>query len=139
MSIIEINNLTYSYDKQVVLENINLIVQERDFLAIIGPNGGGKSTLVKAILGINQVKKGKISILGDEPSLNLSKIGYVPQNTNINTNFPIKVIEVVMLGHIRSKEEEIKEINSDEFIGNLHKSLKKWLKVSLTLLPGGYC
>ncbi len=118
MSIIEINNLTYSYDKQVVLENINLIVQERDFLAIIGPNGGGKSTLVKAILGINQVKKGKISILGDEPSLNLSKIGYVPQNTNINTNFPIKVIEVVMLGHIRSKEEEIK---SQSF---LHKYFK---------------
>jgi len=108
MSIIEIKNLTFSYDKDVVLENINLNVEDKDFLAIIGPNGGGKSTLVKTILGIHSVKKGNISILGNEPSLNLSKLGYVPQNTNINTNFPIKVIEVVMMGHIRDKDEENK-------------------------------
>ena len=118
MSIIEIKNLTFSYDKQVVLEDINLTVKDKDFLAIIGPNGGGKSTLLKAILGINHIKKGSISILGQKPSLNLSKLGYVPQNTNINTDFPIKVIEVVMMGHIRDKEEESK---SKKF---LHKYFK---------------
>ena len=118
MSTIEIKNLTFSYDKQVVLENINLTVEDKDFLAIIGPNGGGKSTLIKTILGINEVKQGTISILGDEPSLNLSKLGYVPQNTNINTNFPIKVIEVVMMGHIRDKNEENKSNNF------LHKYFK---------------
>jgi len=111
MSTIEIKNLTFSYDKQIVLENINLTVEDKDFLAIIGPNGGGKSTLIKTILGINQIKKGQINILGNEPSLNLSKLGYVPQNTNINTNFPIKVIEVVMMGHIRDKNEENKSRN----------------------------
>lgn len=118
MSIIEIKNLTFSYDKQIVLEDINLTVEDKDFLAIIGPNGGGKSTLLKTILGINQIKKGSISILGNKPSLNLSKLGYVPQNTNINTNFPIKVIEVVMMGHIRDKKEETK---SKSF---LHKYFK---------------
>ena len=118
MSIIEIKNLTFSYDQQVVLENINLSVQKNDFLAIIGPNGGGKSTLIKALLGINPIKKGTIQILGQNPSLNLSKLGYVPQNTNINTNFPIKVIEVVMMGHIRDENEKSKSKNF------LHKYFK---------------
>jgi len=118
MSIIEIKNLSFSYDKQTILENINLNVEEKDFLAIIGPNGGGKSTLLKTILGINQIKTGSINILGEKPSLNLAKVGYVPQNTNINTNFPIKVIEVVMMGHIRDKHEENKSKNF------LHKYFK---------------
>ena len=118
MSIIEIKNLTFSYDKQIVLENINLKVEDKDFLAIIGPNGGGKSTLLKTILGINKIKKGNIQILNENPSLNLAKLGYVPQNTNINTNFPIKVIEVVMMGHIRDKSEESKSKNF------LHKYFK---------------
>jgi len=103
MSIIEIKNLSFSYHKQKILENINLNVEERDFLAIIGPNGGGKSTLLKLILGINPVKNGTIKTFGEIPKKNLSKIGYVPQNTNVNTDFPIKVIEVVLMGHIGTK------------------------------------
>jgi len=103
MSIIEIKNLSFSYHKQKILEDINLNVEEKDFLAIIGPNGGGKSTLLKLILGINPVKKGSIKTFGEKPTKNLSKIGYVPQNTNVNTDFPIKVIEVVLMGHIGTK------------------------------------
>ncbi len=103
MSIIEIKNLSFSYDKQKILEDINLNVEEKDFLAIIGPNGGGKSTLLKLILGINMVKDGSIHTFGEVPKKNLSKIGYVPQNTNVNTDFPIKVIEVVLMGHIGTK------------------------------------
>jgi len=103
MSIIEIKNLSFGYHKQKILEEINLEVEEKDFLAIIGPNGGGKSTLLKLILGINPVKDGSILTFGELPKKNLSKIGYVPQNTNVNTDFPIKVIEVVLMGHIGSK------------------------------------
>jgi zinc transport system ATP-binding protein len=88
----------------MILEDINLSVEEKDFLAIIGPNGGGKSTLLKLILGINTLKKGSISVLGKEPSKSLTQIGYVPQNTNVNTDFPIKVIEVVMMGHVGGKK-----------------------------------
>ena len=101
--IILVENLSFSYEKQMVLEDINLTVNERDFLAIIGPNGGGKSTLLKLILGINSTKRGKVLTFGERPKKNLSKIGYVPQNTNVNTNFPIKVIEVVLMGHIGTK------------------------------------
>ena len=103
MSIIEIKNLSFCYHKQKILENVNLNVEEKDFLAIIGPNGGGKSTLLKLILGINPVKDGSIKTFGEVPKKNLSKIGYVPQNTNVNTNFPIKVLEVVLMGHIGEK------------------------------------
>jgi zinc transport system ATP-binding protein len=103
MSIIEIKDLSFCYHKQKILEKINLEVKEKDFLAIIGPNGGGKSTLLKLILGINPVKDGSIRTFGEVPKKNLSKIGYVPQNTNVNTDFPIKVIEVVLMGHIGSK------------------------------------
>lgn len=94
-NIITIDNLSYSLGKEEILKDINLEVKERDFLVIIGPNGGGKSTLLKLILGIYKTKKGSIK--------KLDSIGYVPQNTNINLNFPIKVIEVVMLGCARKK------------------------------------
>ncbi len=103
MSVVEIKDLSFAYDKQTILENINLNVEERDFLAIIGPNGGGKSTLLKLILGINPLKSGSITIQGKKPSQSLKHIGYVPQNTNINTDFPIKAIEVVMMGHTPGK------------------------------------
>ncbi len=99
LRVIEIENLSFAYDKEFVLENINLIVDNRDFLVLIGPNGGGKSTLVKLILGINPIQSGSIKILNKPLHKSLTQIGYVPQNTNVNTNFPIKAIEVVMMGH----------------------------------------
>jgi zinc transport system ATP-binding protein len=118
MSIISIKNLSFSYDKDIILDNINLDVDENDFLAIIGPNGGGKSTLIKNILGLLEPKDGQITIFNNSNKKYLSKIGYVPQNTNININFPITVLEVVMMGHIRDKKEENKSKNF------LHKYFK---------------
>lgn len=103
MSVITISHVDFAYDKQLILDNVSLNIEENDFLAIIGPNGGGKSTLLKLILGINSLQKGSIQVLDSKPEKNLSKIGYVPQNTNINTDFPIKVIEVVMMGHVGHK------------------------------------
>ncbi len=102
-SVIDIENLSFSYDRDVILDNINLSVHTGDFLAIIGPNGGGKSTLLKLILGLEKAKKGSVKVFGQTPSKNLSLIGYVPQNTNVNTDFPIKVIEVVLMGHVGEK------------------------------------
>lgn len=106
MNVIEISNLSFAYEKDNVLENVSLHVKEKEFLTIIGPNGGGKSTLLKLLLGIKKPKSGKILIFNQHPSQSLSDIGYVPQNTNINTNFPIKVIEVVAMGHIGDRNKE---------------------------------
>ncbi|SFV69439.1 Zinc ABC transporter, ATP-binding protein ZnuC [hydrothermal vent metagenome] len=103
MSVVQIRDLTFAYEKEIVLEHINLDVEEKDFLAIIGPNGGGKSTLLKLILGVNKIQDGSIKVFGESPQKALSRIGYVPQNTNINTDFPIKVIEVVLMGHVGEK------------------------------------
>ncbi|WP_295418145.1 ABC transporter ATP-binding protein [Sulfurovum sp.] len=103
MTVIDVEHVTFAYDKEVVLEDVNLKVQEKDFLAVIGPNGGGKSTLLKLILGINPIQQGSIKVFGKPPSKSLPYIGYVPQNTNINTDFPIKVIEVVLIGHVGGK------------------------------------
>ena len=102
--VIEIRNLSFSYNRHKILENINLEVYEKDFFAVIGPNGGGKSTLLKLVLGLIPIQKGEIKIFGENLNReNLYKIGYVPQNTNINIEFPIKVIEVVLMGHIGTK------------------------------------
>jgi zinc transport system ATP-binding protein len=103
MLVIDIRNLYFAYEKDIILENINLTVEPLDFLAIIGPNGGGKSTLLKLMLGLLKPDKGTIRILGEPPSKSLSAIGYVPQNTNVNTDFPIKVLEVVLMGHVGNK------------------------------------
>lgn len=103
MAILEVKNVSYSYENQKVLENINLSVEKKDYLAIIGPNGGGKTTLLKLILGINKLQQGTIQIAGKDATKQLSIIGYVPQNTNINIDFPIRVIEVVLMGYTGDK------------------------------------
>ncbi|RLA66798.1 MAG: ABC transporter [Epsilonproteobacteria bacterium] len=115
MKVIDIKDLYFRYEKQSVLENINLQIEEKDFLAIIGPNGGGKSTLLKLILAIHPLQKGEIYVLGKSPSKSLGQMGYVPQNTNINIDFPIKVIEVVMMGHTR-KERPLLGYGKDEIL-----------------------
>ena len=100
MELIKINDLFYKYNKTDVLENINLSIKDDDFLAIIGPNGGGKSTLLKLILGLLTPQTGKI-----EKKIKNSLIGYVPQNTNLNIDFPITALEIVLMGHISSQKK----------------------------------
>jgi zinc transport system ATP-binding protein len=97
-NIIEVKNLNFSYEKQKVLEDINFTIEKNDFLTIIGPNGGGKSTLLKLILGINKLQNGFIKVFGKNHLEEIQNIGYVPQNTNVNLKFPITVLEVVMMG-----------------------------------------
>lgn len=99
MEIINISNLFYKYNKTDVLENINLSIKDNDFLAIIGPNGGGKSTLLKLILGLLTAQDGKI-----EKKIKNNQVGYVPQNTNLNIDFPITALEIVLMGIINSKK-----------------------------------
>jgi zinc transport system ATP-binding protein len=103
MKALSVANLTFKYDKQLILENINFSIEDRDFLALIGPNGGGKSTLLKLILDILPSKDASIEVFGKPNKKSLQQIGYVPQNTNVNVDFPIKVIEVVAMGHLHGK------------------------------------
>ena len=99
MALVSIKDLSFAYDTQPVLEHVSLEVNSGDFLAIIGPNGGGKSTLLGLILGINTPLSGTIRVFGQAPATAQRDIGYVPQNTDVNLNFPIKVLDVVLMGN----------------------------------------
>jgi zinc transport system ATP-binding protein len=100
-SAIEINQLYYQYEKELVLENVSLTVPKGAFLAIVGPNGSGKSTLLKLILGLLRMQRGEIFLFGQVMTKfkDWQKIGYVSQKANsFNTGFPATVFEVVASG-----------------------------------------
>ena len=96
--IVEISDMCYSCNGQDILHNINLTLHERDFVAIIGPNGGGKTTLLKLILGILTPTRGTIRINSLEPCSHVTYIGYVPQNVNHNLSFPATALDIVLMG-----------------------------------------
>ncbi|HIK37918.1 MAG: metal ABC transporter ATP-binding protein [Geminocystis sp.] len=98
--VIEIKNLHFSYGKCWVLEDINLQVKEGDFIGIIGPNGGGKTTLLKVILGLVKPQKGEVSIMGYPAEKGRKFIGYVPQALEFDRAFPISVKDVVKMGRL---------------------------------------
>jgi len=101
MNVLEIKNVYFKYDTQTVLENINLTLKEKEFLAVIGPNGGGKTTLLKLILGFLKPTEGQILIYGKPPQLISHLIGYVPQHTNFSLDLPVRVFDIVLQGRLK--------------------------------------
>lgn len=93
LPLIEINNMDAAYNRQLVLSNVSLSIYDRDFVGIIGPNGGGKTTLLKIILGLMKPLKGRIDF-----NFERSEIGYLPQDSRVDDRFPITVREVVASG-----------------------------------------
>lgn len=91
--LLEIKNLSAGYDSNIVLENVNLDVFSGDFIGVIGPNGGGKTTLIKTILGLIKPISGEVKLL-----INKNNAGYLPQVNQIDKRFPISVIDVVRSG-----------------------------------------
>ncbi|RZB36866.1 MAG: zinc transport system ATP-binding protein [Desulfobacteraceae bacterium Eth-SRB2] len=96
--LIEIKALSFGYRDNRVLEDIDLDISEQDYLLVIGPNGGGKTTLLKLILGIIEPWSGSITFNKDISN----RLGYVPQSSNFNKNFPITVFNMVLTGCINS-------------------------------------
>jgi zinc transport system ATP-binding protein len=98
--IIEIDNVSFSYSYVPVVRNINLVIHEGEFLGVIGPNAGGKSTLLKLILGLLKPEAGEITVFGKSPDKGRSRIGYVPQYPAFSRDFPINVRDAVLLGRL---------------------------------------
>jgi zinc transport system ATP-binding protein len=94
--ILEIESLNAGYNGNVVLENINLRVRENDYIGVIGPNGGGKTTLLKVILGLLKPFSGRILFHGG--SVDKTEIGYLPQMSEGDVTFPVTVLDVVLSG-----------------------------------------
>lgn len=101
--IIKIENLSAGYDRKTVLHDINLEISEKDFLGIIGPNGGGKTTLMKVILGLLKPSEGKITFYDNGMPVEQLEIGYLPQYNSIDKKFPISIYEVILSGLNRQK------------------------------------
>jgi zinc transport system ATP-binding protein len=99
--VIEVEDLSFSYDSGgLVLEEVTLGVTELDFASVIGPNGGGKTTLLKLILGLLQPNSGRIRVFGTTPAKARPRIGYMPQFAAIDPKFPMRVLDVVLMGRL---------------------------------------
>jgi zinc transport system ATP-binding protein len=99
--IIEIEDLSFSYDSGApVLEGVNLTITELDFASVIGPNGGGKTTLLKLMLGLLHPLSGRIRIFGVSPIRARPRIGYMPQYAAMDPKFPVRVLDVVLMGRL---------------------------------------
>jgi len=96
--VVSLANVWVKYDRNPVLEDITLTVESHDFLGIIGPNGGGKSTLLKVILGLIKPSSGEVLVLGQNPSQGRRHVGYVPQQSLFDADFPISVHDIVLMG-----------------------------------------
>lgn len=99
-TIAELDSVCFSYGHEEVIKDLTLEIHQGDYLGLVGPNGGGKTTLLKLMLGILKPTDGQIKLFGKDISefKDWSKIGYVPQKTSLETNFPVTVEEVVAMG-----------------------------------------
>lgn len=103
-TIIKANKINFSYNKKSkVLTDVSFEVYERDFIGLIGPNGGGKSTLLKIILGLLRPDSGSIVVFDSGGREARDKIGYIPQYSKIDLGYPISAWEVVMSGFLGKK------------------------------------
>ena len=126
--IIQLRNINFSYNGRKVLKDVSLDIMERDFLGIIGPNGGGKTTLLKIILGLLKPDSGEVKILPSSDNKAAGVIGYVPQFAYFDRDFPVSVLEAVLMGLLNDapgigpyrkgdKEkarEALKKVNAEE-------------------------
>lgn len=95
---VELKGVWSHYDSQWVLEDINFELNEKEIVAVVGPNGGGKSTLLKIILGIKSYQKGEVLVFGKPPEASRRDMGFIPQIATFKRNFPVSVLDVVLMG-----------------------------------------
>ncbi len=112
-SLVDIRNLSAGYGQNIVLRDVNLLIQQFDFVGVIGPNGGGKTTLLKALLGLLSPISGEINFSESMTQGNSHRIGYLPQINNIDRKFPVTVFDVVRSG-LMSRKRLTGRYNSDE-------------------------
>jgi len=100
--VIQIDHVTFSFGTQPVLEDITFDIERKDFIAFIGPNGAGKTTLVKLLMGFLDPDKGTIKVLGSSPKSARTHLGYVPQYTTFDLDYPLNVLDTVKMNMINS-------------------------------------
>lgn len=127
-SVVNFEHVAFSYQDAPVLKNVTFTIKEGEFVGIIGPNGGGKTTLLKLIMGFLKPNTGSIQIFGKAPLISLKSIAYVPQTARFDRQFPISVMELVLSGRLStlpwhgqySQKDKSKALNALERVGLTH-------------------
>lgn len=139
--IIKLENVVVSYDRNVILPGVNLSVNQGDFIAVTGPNGGGKTSLLRVILGLVKPESGKVNYICDGKCVNKLNIGYLPQKNAIDNRFPITVEEVVASGLLRTSSifnrglNECEKTQIDEVLKLV--GMEQYCNASIGNLSGG--
>ncbi|MGF1741785.1 ATP-binding cassette domain-containing protein [Vibrio profundum] len=120
-NIVDVNNLSFAYKGNSVLSDVSFTLKEGDRCALLGPNGGGKTTLVKLLLGLNKGYKGKINLFGRRPGKAPDLVGYVPQQHHVKPILPIRVSDVILMGMSKAQQKDA-------------SGLASWLKEILEIL-----
>ncbi|MGQ9619372.1 MAG: metal ABC transporter ATP-binding protein [Bacteroidales bacterium] len=136
--LIELKSVTVNYGQKMVLEDIDFTVENGDFIGIIGPNGGGKTTLLKTILGMVKPVKGNVIYYDD--LLKRSNIGYLPQMSQVDISYPVTVVDVILSGLMMHKGVYVRMNRADrkratEIIREM--GLEGFEKATLSELSGG--
>ena len=95
---LEIHDLTVSYDRKPVLYGVDLTIEPGSLVGVVGPNGAGKTTLIKTIMGLVSPNGGWVKIFGQSYSKSVTRVGYVPQRESVDWDFPVTVMDVVLMG-----------------------------------------
>ena len=129
--VIRLNGVDFSYNGELVLKDENLEIHEREMIGIIGPNGGGKTTLLRLILGLLKPRRGEVLVFGQPPARSSHRLGYVPQHMLYDNRFPVSVLDVVLMGltgksslgpfardTVRKAEEALASVNLSDYRNN---------------------
>ena len=144
--LIKIENLWFSYNGpysesgRQVLRDVNLTIDQGDFACIVGPNGGGKTTLLKLLMGLLQPRKGSVTVFGQPPAQVSRRLGYLQQSPRFDPSFPVSVMDVVLMGRLKrgiapgfySQADKQAAERSLEEVGLYHRR-----KASFSSLSGG--
>lgn len=139
-ALITLKDVSFSYDERPIVDGVNLSLNERDFLGIVGPNGGGKSTLLKLILGLLTPNSGEITVFGKQPKLARTRLGYVPQFATFDSAFPITVLDTVLQGRLGKTRSLLGYSKLDHEIAQramIETDVDSLQKRAMTALSGG--
>lgn len=102
-AVVRITGVDFAYGTELVLEKVNLTISAKEFVYVVGPNGGGKTTLLKLILGLLKPTAGTIEVWGMSPEKARPRVGYTPQHIIFDPQFPVTVKDIVLMGRLNGK------------------------------------